>query len=66
MNTETIRKMKGVPITRKCTDEIEMNYHGVEDQRKLRQTVNDGMFLSVEKTMTGVFQSKVKIVWSNK
>jgi len=55
-----------VPITRKYTDEMEMNYHGVEDQRNLRQTVNAGMFLSVGKTMRGVFGSKVKIIWATR
>lgn len=37
---------------------MEMNYHGVEDQRNLRQTINVGMFLSVRRTMRGVFGSK--------
>lgn len=59
MNIETMRKIKEVPITRKCNDEMEMNYHGVEDQMNLRQTTNAGMLLSVGKIMRGVFGSKV-------
>lgn len=53
-----MRKIKGSPITKECIDVMEMNYHGVENKRNLRQTVNVGMFLSVGKTIRGVFGSK--------